>query len=74
MTYDAVRRVALDEACRSIRWATRRGGLIGFAFRDTIFPRPGQEPYTNSPVLNARQVAECLRSGAEEQVGRLGYV
>jgi hypothetical protein len=64
---DAVRQVVLDEAGQSIRWATRRGGLIGFAPSGTVFPEPDQEPYIDSPVLKAIQVAERLRSGTDEQ-------
>ncbi len=31
------------------------------------FPKPAEEPYINSPVPEAIQVAARLRSGAEEQ-------
>ena len=42
--------------------------MITFAPSDSPFPRPGQEPYIDSPLPEAIQVAERLRAGAEEQV------
>ena len=56
----------MDEAGQSLSWATRHGGLIGFAPSGTVFPRPDQELYIDSPVLQAIQVAERLRSGMDE--------
>jgi hypothetical protein len=67
MTDEAVEQVILDGACRSIRWAIRRGRRIAFVPNDAPFPRPAQEPYVNSPVFDAIGVAERLRARGEEQ-------
>ena len=68
---EAVQRIIVDEVGRSIRWAHRCGGLVGFIPNDSPFPQPDQEPYINSPVPDAIRVAERLRAVAEEQeIGR----
>lgn len=64
---EAVERIVLDEVGQSIRWVIRRSGLVAFASGDSPFPRPGEEPYINSPVPDAFRVAERLRAGAEER-------
>jgi hypothetical protein len=64
---DAVEQIILEEVGQSIRLAVRRGGLVGFIPHDSPFPRPAEEPYIDSPVPEAFQVAERLRAGAEEQ-------
>jgi hypothetical protein len=63
----AVEQIVVDEVGQSITWASRSGGLIAFAPNDSPFPRPGEEPYFDSPVPEAIRVAERLRAGAEEQ-------
>ena len=63
----AVEQIVVDEVGQSITWATRSGGLIAFAPDDSPFPRPGEEPYFDSPVPEAVRAAERLRAGAEEQ-------
>jgi hypothetical protein len=52
---------------QSITWVTRSGGLIAFAPNDSPLPRPGEEPYVDSPVPEAILAAGRLRDGAEEQ-------
>jgi hypothetical protein len=69
-----VGQVIVDELGQSIRWATRSGGLIAFAPNDSPFPRPGQEPYLDSPVPDAIQVAERSRAAAEERTTDFGPV
>ncbi len=66
---EAVAEIVVDEVGQSNTWATRSGGLIVFAPNDSPFPRPGEEPYFDSPVPEAIRVAERLRAGAEEQTG-----
>jgi len=63
----AVEQIILDEVGRSICWAFRSDRLIAFVPTDSPFPKPGQEPYIDSPVPEAIWVAERLRAGAEEQ-------
>jgi hypothetical protein len=64
---EAVEQIVLDEVGRSIRWVKRRGGLVALIPNDSPFPRPGEEPYIDSPVPEAMQVAERLRAGADER-------
>jgi hypothetical protein len=64
---DAVRRIIEDEVSQSISWVVRRGGLIARLPSQSGFPRENEEPYINSPVLEAIQVARRLQAGAEEQ-------
>jgi hypothetical protein len=64
---EVVERIVLDEVGRSIRWVRRSGGLVAFAASNSPFPQPRQEPYIDSPVPEAIQVAGRLRAGAEEQ-------
>lgn len=52
---------------QSIRWAFCSDDLVAFVPNDSPFPKPGQEPYIDSPVPEAIRVAERLRAGAEEQ-------
>jgi len=65
---EAVKQIIMDEVGQSIRWVSRSHGMIAYVPNDSPFPRPGQEPYIDSPVPEAIQVAERLRAGAEEQV------
>lgn len=64
---EAVEQIVVEEVGQSITWVTRSGGLICFTPNDSPFPRPGEEPYIDSPVPEAFRVAERLRAGAEEQ-------
>src|SRR5260221_2186325 len=64
---EAVAEIVVDEVGQSNTWVTRSGGLICFTPNDSPFPRPGEEPYFDSPVPEAIRVAERLRAGAEEQ-------
>jgi hypothetical protein len=64
---EAVEEIILEEVGQSVRWAVRRGGLVGFVPHDSPFPRPAEEPYIGSPVPEALQVAGRLRAGADEQ-------
>jgi hypothetical protein len=64
----SVKQIIVDEVGQSIRWVTRSHGMIAYIPNNSPFPLPGQEPYIDSPVPEAIQVAERLRAGAEEQV------
>lgn len=64
---DAVRRIVEDEVSQSITWVVRSGGLIAYLPCQPGSPRADEEPYIDSPVLEAIQVARRLQGGAEEQ-------
>ncbi len=64
---EAVERIVLDKVAQSIRWVIRDDKLTTFVPSPSPFPKPAEEPYINSPVPEAIQVAARLRSGAEEQ-------
>jgi hypothetical protein len=64
---DAVQRIIEDEVGQSIRWVVRTGGLIAYLPNRSEFPRENEEPYINSPVPEAIQVARRLQAGAGEQ-------
>jgi hypothetical protein len=64
---DEVRRIVEEEVSRSIRWVVRRGGRIARLPRQGESLREDEEPYINSPALEAIQVARRLQAGAEEQ-------
>lgn len=64
---EAVKRIVTDEVGQSISWVIRTGKLIAFVPNPSPFPKPAQEPYIDSLVPEAIQVATRLRSGAEEQ-------
>ena len=63
----AVEEIITGEVAGSICWAINSGGLVAFVPPDSPFPRPEQEPYLDSTVPDAIQVAQRLRAGAEEQ-------
>jgi hypothetical protein len=64
---DAAKRIIEEEVGRSIRWVVRAGGLITYLPNQSGFPREKEEPYIDSPVPQAIQVARLLQAGAEEQ-------
>ena len=64
---DAVRRIIEDEVSRSISWVVRRGGLIARLPSQSGSPRKNEEPFINSPVLEAIRVARRPQAGADEQ-------
>jgi hypothetical protein len=64
---EAVAEIVVDEVGQSITRENRSGGLIVFAPNDSPFPRPGEQPYFDSPVPAAIRVAERLRAEAAEQ-------
>lgn len=64
---EAVQQVVFDEVGQSVCRAVRSGGPVGFVPHDSPFPWPAEEPYIDSPVPDAIQVAERLRAGTEEQ-------
>jgi hypothetical protein len=64
---DAVRRIVEDEVRQSISWVVRRsGGGIAYLSRQSGVARSNEEPYIDSPVLEAIHVARRLQAGAEE--------
>ena len=66
---EAVEQIVLGEAGQSIRWAVRSRGLVAFEPDDSPFPRPGQEPYIASPVLEAIRGGRAFasRGGGTDQ-------
>ena len=52
----------------------RRGDLIAHLPRHSGSPRENEEPYINSPVLEAVRVARRLQAGAEEQTANFSPV
>jgi hypothetical protein len=71
---DAVRRIIEYEVSKSISWVVRRGDLIAYLPSRSGSPRENEEPYINSPVLEAIRVARRLQAGAEEQTANLSLV
>lgn len=71
---DAAKRIVEDEVGRSLTWVVRTGGLIAYLPNQSGFPRENQEPYINSPVPEAIQVARRLQAGAEEQTVKFSAV
>lgn len=64
---DAVRQIVEDEVSQSISWVVRSAGLIGYLPSQFGALRADEEPYIDTPVLEAIQVARRLQAGAEEQ-------
>lgn len=66
-------RIIEDEVGQSVRWVVRTEGLLLLnpETGPDGFPRPEAEPYVDSPVPQAIQVAERWRAGMEEQVSDL---
>jgi hypothetical protein len=71
---DAVRRIIEDEVSQSISWVVRRGGLIAHLPGQPGSLREDEEPYINSPVLEAIQVARRLQAGADEHTVKFSPV
>lgn len=62
---EAVRLIVDREVRQSIRWVIRRtGGGISYLPRKSRSPH--EEPYINSPVIDAIHMARRLQAGAEE--------
>jgi hypothetical protein len=57
---EAAEQIIRDEVAKSVSWVSRTGEFIAFVPDDSPFPEPGQEPYINSPVPEAIQVAARL--------------
>jgi hypothetical protein len=68
---NAVRRIVEDEVSQSISWVVRRGSLITYLPTGRSSPRENEEPYIDSPVVDAIHVARRLQAGAEE--GTTGF-
>lgn len=64
---DAVRRIIEDEVSQSISWVVRRGGLIAYLPSQSGSLREDEEPYIDSPVLEAIQVARRLQAGPKNR-------
>jgi hypothetical protein len=64
---DAVRRIIEAEVSQSISWVVRSGDLIAYLPSQSGSSRENEEPYIDSPVPEAIQVARRLQAGAEEQ-------
>jgi hypothetical protein len=64
---DAAKRIVEDELKQSITWVVRTGNLIGYLPEQAGSPRETEEPYIDSPALEAISVARRLQAGAEEQ-------
>jgi hypothetical protein len=64
---DAVRRIIDDELRQSISWVVRNGNLISHLPTEPGSPREDEEPYIDSPVLEAIHLARQLQRGTEEQ-------
>jgi len=63
----AAEQIIWDQVGESVRWVRRSRKFTAYVPSDSPFPKPDQEPYINSPVPEAIQVAGRLRAGAEEQ-------
>jgi hypothetical protein len=64
---DEVTRIVEAEVSQSIRWVVRRGDRIARLPRQGESLRKDEEPYIDSPALEAIRVARRLKAGAEEQ-------
>lgn len=64
---DAVRLIIEREVRQSISWVVRSGGMIAYLPSQPGSLRGDEEPYIDSPVLEAIYVARRLQAGAEEQ-------
>ena len=64
-TDEAVRLIVDREVRQSIRWVSRTGG--GISYLPIQSRSPHEEPYINSPVIDAIHMARLLQAGAEEQ-------
>jgi hypothetical protein len=67
-TDDAARRIVEDEIRKSIRWIhRRRDGGIGYGPSRPGPPPEHEEPYIDSPIIEAIRLARLLQRGEEEQ-------
>ena len=71
---EAVRQIIADEVAQSIRWVIHGERTIAYLPDYSPFPRPDEEPYIDSPVPEAMQVAERLRAGADEETADFSSV
>jgi hypothetical protein len=71
---DAVRRIVEREVSQSITWIVRSRGFIAHVPHRPGSPRADEEPYINSPVLDALRVARRLQAGGEEQTAEFSPV
>jgi len=71
---DAVKRIVEDQLRQSISWVVRRGDLIAHLPKQGGSAGETEEPYINSPVLEAIRVARRLQAGAEEQTAGFSHV
>lgn len=62
---DVVRLIVDREVSQSIRWVIRAEGMIIHVPRR--FRSPDEEPYIDSPVIDAIHLARRLQTGADEQ-------
>jgi hypothetical protein len=62
---DTVRQIVDREVRQSIRWVIRAEGMIVHVSRQSA--SPDEEPYIDSPVIDAIHLARCLQAGAEGQ-------
>lgn len=70
----AAEQIIWDQVGESVRWVRRSRKFTAYVPSDSPFPKSDQEPYINSPVPEAIQVAGRLRAGAEEQTSDLPSV
>ena len=70
----AAEQIIWDQVGESVRWVRRSRKFTAYVPSDSPFPKPDQEPYINSPVPEAIQVAGRLRAGAEEQTSDFASV
>jgi hypothetical protein len=70
---EAVRLIVDREVRQSIRWVirTRDGGII---YRPSQSRSPHEEPYIDSPVIDAIHTARLLQAGAEEQAAEFSPI
>jgi len=71
---DAAKRIVEDELKQSISWVVRTGNLIAYLPKQAGSPRKTEEPYIDSPALEAISVARRLQAGAEEQTADFSHV
>jgi hypothetical protein len=62
---DVVRQIVDREVRQSIRWVIRAEGMIAHLPRPSR--SPDEEPYIDSPVIDAIHLARRLQAGADEQ-------
>ena len=70
----AAEQIIWDQVGESVRWVRRFRKFTAYVPSDSPFPKSDQEPYINSPVPEAIQVAGRFRAGAEEQTSDFASV